>query len=305
MTPRNGSIAGYTIVASDFLSHGTRCAGRLHLPDALAAQPVVIMAHGFALEQAFGLSAYAERFVAAGLAAFLFDYRNFGESDGSPRNLVDPRRHVQDWRAALAHVHSLKSVDTERIALWGTSFAGGHVIVTAAREPGIAAVVSQVGHADGLATIRALGPRLVLQGVAAGLRDVGRALTGRAPYCVPVVAAPGTYAAMNTPDALPGYMGIVPQGSAWRNEFPARGLLTVPLYRPIAYATRVRAPALVIVADGDSVCPPEAMVRAAARMANARLVRLPGGHFDVYAGDVFEQVVRLESEFLAQHLSAG
>ena len=107
------------------------------------------------------------------------------------------------------------------------------------------------------------------------------------------------------PDALPGYMRLVPPSSAWRNEFPARGLLTVPLYRPIAYAARVRAPALIVVADGDSVCPPEAMARAAACMPNARLVRLPIGHFDVYAGEVFEQVVRIEVEFLAHHLLAG
>ena len=305
MARQHGSTAGHTVAVSDFLSHGTRCAGRLYLPHGVAEPPVVIMAHGFALEQAFGLGAYAERFVDAGMAAFVFDYRNFGESDGRPRNLVDPRRHVQDWRAALAHVRSMKGVGSGRIALWGTSFAGGHVIVTAAREPGIGAVVSQVGHADGLATIRAVGPRMALHGVAAGLRDLGRALTGREPYCVPVVAAPGTYAAMNTPDALPGYMRLVPPSSAWRNEFPARGLLTVPLYRPIAYAARVRAPALIVVADGDSVCPPEAMARAAARMPNARLVRLPIGHFDVYAGEVFEQVVRIEVEFLAHHLLAG
>src|SRR5512141_2922111 len=175
MTPRNGSIAGHTVVASDFVSHGTRCAGRLYLPAGVAAPPVVIMAPGFCLEQAFGLPAYAERFADAGMAAFGFDYRNFGESDGSPRQLVDPRRHVQDWRAALAHVRSMKGVANGRIALWGTSFAGGHVIVTAALEPGVAAVVSQVGHADGLATIRALGPRLALHGVAAGLRDLWRA----------------------------------------------------------------------------------------------------------------------------------
>lgn len=47
------------------------------------------------------------------------------------------------------------------------------------------------------------------------------------------------------------------------------------------------------------------MARAAARMPNARLVRLPVGHFDVYAGEPFEEIVRLESEFLAEHLLTG
>ncbi len=39
-------------------------------------------------------------------------------------------------------------VDVRRIGLWGTSFAGGHVLVTAAKEGiNISAVVSQVGPA--------------------------------------------------------------------------------------------------------------------------------------------------------------
>ena len=34
----------------------------------------------------------------------VFDYRTFGGSDGEPRHWVSPRRHVEDWRAALAFV---------------------------------------------------------------------------------------------------------------------------------------------------------------------------------------------------------
>jgi cephalosporin-C deacetylase-like acetyl esterase len=42
---------------------------------------------------------------------------------------------------------SVKKVKTDKLALWGSSFGGGHVIVTAATHPNkekIAAVVSQV-----------------------------------------------------------------------------------------------------------------------------------------------------------------
>jgi hypothetical protein len=37
------------------------------------------MAHGFGAERTFGLEPFAERFARAGLAAFLFDYRCFGD----------------------------------------------------------------------------------------------------------------------------------------------------------------------------------------------------------------------------------
>ncbi len=51
-----------------------------------------------------GFTAYAERFAAEGWAVFFFDYRNFGRSEGRPRNLIDPVRHVQDYHAAIVHV---------------------------------------------------------------------------------------------------------------------------------------------------------------------------------------------------------
>jgi alpha-beta hydrolase superfamily lysophospholipase len=40
------------------------------------------MAHGFGAERAFQLPADADRFVDRGVAALLFDYRGFGDSEG-------------------------------------------------------------------------------------------------------------------------------------------------------------------------------------------------------------------------------
>jgi fermentation-respiration switch protein FrsA (DUF1100 family) len=83
------------------------------------------MAHGFGAERTWRLPAFAERFAEHGLATLFFDYRSFGDSDGEPRNLVSPRRHVADWAAAVDHARSLSGVDGDRLALWGTSFWGG------------------------------------------------------------------------------------------------------------------------------------------------------------------------------------
>ncbi len=88
------------IKKSDFNSRGVRCDGDLYLPEGVNKPPVVIMAHGMAAQKDFRLPAYAERFVEKNMAAFLFDYRTFGKSDGEPRQMVDPDLHVQDWQAA-------------------------------------------------------------------------------------------------------------------------------------------------------------------------------------------------------------
>lgn len=102
----------------------------------------------------FKLQDFASRFIDENIAAFLFDYRTFGKSDGEPRQLVDPFRHVEDWHAAIAHIRTLKEIDTKRIALWGSSFSGGHVIMCAAKDNDIAAVVSQIPFVSGLSSLR-------------------------------------------------------------------------------------------------------------------------------------------------------
>jgi pimeloyl-ACP methyl ester carboxylesterase len=287
---------------SDFVSRGTRCAGWLYLPDGVTDPPVVIMAHGFAAERTFRLPAYAEKFVERGLAVFLFDYRNFGGSDGEPRNLVNPWRHVQDWQAAIAHVRGLSSVQTEKIALWGSSFSGGHVTVVAAKDPGISAIVSQVPFVDGLSTLDTLGAAQALKATVAGFRDLGRMLTFRSPYCVPVVADPNEFGAMNKPDSKPGYLAIVPEDSTWKNACPARIMLAFSLYRPISFASRVKCPAFVLLAETDSLIPAEAVEKFASRLPRAEVARVPLGHFDVYVGEAFEETVKLEADFLEKHL---
>ncbi len=73
--------------------------------------PCVVMAHGFGGTRTARLDAFAERFAAAGLAAVVFDYRYFGDSTGEPRQLIDIKRQIDDWRAAVAFTRTLPEVD--------------------------------------------------------------------------------------------------------------------------------------------------------------------------------------------------
>lgn len=291
----------FTRVDSDFISRGIRCGGWLYYPDETVEPPVVIMAHGFAAERTFRLPAFAEKFVQRGLAVFLFDYRNFGSSDGEPRNLVNPYRQIQDWKAAIAHVRTLKGINRSKIALWGSSFSGGHVIVIASSDPEIAAIVAQVPFVDGLSMLK-FGWQYIFQGTIAGIRDLIRKLTFRKPYYVPVVADPGTFAIMNTPDSKPGYMAMVPQNSSWENKCPARICLMVPFYRPICFAHKVTCPALILLAEGETLLPIAKTKQTAARMKNGILVSTSAGHFDPYMGEKFEEVAQIEADFLVNHL---
>jgi uncharacterized protein len=291
-------------VDSDFFSRGTRCAGTLYLPDA-EKPPVVVMGHGFAAERSFRLPAFAERFASKGIAAYLFDYRNFGDSDGEPRNLVSPRRHIQDFNAAIAHIRSLSEVNGSKLAIFGSSYGGGHVLVVAAKDPQVSAVISQVPFVNGLAYLLQHSPKYSVQGTYHGTRDIINMLLLRPPHLVPVISDSGPFACMNTPEAMPGYSAIIPEGSNWRNEVPARAGVTLAFYWPDIYASRIKCPVLMIGGETDTVVPYKAALRAAGRIKNCKTVSLPVGHFEAYVGDTFEKVVEIEGDFLRETLLGG
>ena len=139
----------FTTAEESFLSQGVRCAARVYRPAAVEARPVVVMGHGFAGVRALRLYAYAERFAEAGYVVVVFDYRGFGDSDGSPRQILDIAMQLQDWRAALQFARELPGVDPQQVVAWGTSLGGGHVITLAGQGEPIAAIIAQVPHVSG------------------------------------------------------------------------------------------------------------------------------------------------------------
>ncbi len=285
-----------------FDSGGQRCAAWLYRPEGATA--CVVLAHGWTGLREQRLDAFAERFADAGLAALVFDYRHFGASEGEPRSLLDIRRQLADWRAAIAYARSLEGIDWGRVALWGSSFSGGHVIVLAAGDPRIAAVIAQVPFVDGLANLLRLGRMHALRLTVEGIRDQAGAMAGRPPHMLPSVGPPGSIAVMNSPDAEPGFFALTPEGLSWPNEAAARVALRVGAYRPIRKAGRVRCPILFAVADDDVITPPDLAAKAAARAPRSEVRHYPGGHFDPYVGELFERVVADQTGFLLRHLGA-
>jgi fermentation-respiration switch protein FrsA (DUF1100 family) len=286
-----------------FYSNGDWCAAWLYRPDKTGPRPLVVMAHGFSATRELRLDSYAERFQAAGIGVLLFDYRHFGASGGEPRQLLDIARQHEDYRAALAYGRDLDWVDGRRVALFGSSFSGGHVVALAAEQPGVAAVIAQCPFTDGLATLRQTGAGAALRLTAAGLRDQWRALRGTPPHYIPAVAAPGSLAAMTTPDAEPGMRALVPAETTWENSVAARIALRISTYRPGTAAEQVRCPLLACVCEHDLLCPAQRTVQLLARAPQAQIVRYPIGHFEIYVGEHFERALADQLQFLAQHLS--
>ena len=290
------------IASIDFYSDGTRCRGRLFLPEGEEWPPVVVMGHGLGAQQDFRLPAFAERFVARGLAVFTFDYRHWGESDGEPRQLLIPQKQKQDWHAALACVRGLAQVDGKRLAIWGSSFGGAHVIQVAADDHNISAVVSQVMAADTASAVKSFGLGYMLKTASLSIADSLRGMLGLKPLYLPLVGKPGETAVMNTAECWDGYLGLVPEGSNWRNEVTARSVLRLASYRATTVAHKVTAPTLLMGGQHDSLVAIEDIRKLAAKMPDAVLQEYDCDHFQPYYPPMFETFVSRQADFLVEKL---
>ncbi len=187
------------------------------------------------------------------------------------------------------------------------------MIVTAAKESDISAVVAQVpfvGFVDRLrATVEMAEKRgfgnflsLALRGFSSAIWDnLKQKLTG-SPHYVPVVGEPDEFAILNTEDSKPGILSIIPDGYPWENRTPARIFPKLFTYMPISSVEEVECPTLIIKTESDSIIPPYTVDRAVEEIEDSEIISLNCGHFDVYTGDLFEEVVERESEFLKRHL---
>jgi dienelactone hydrolase len=296
-------MAGFERTDVEFPSGDARCAAWLYRPLKLERPPLVVLGHGFGATREMRLDAYAERFAEAGLACLVFTYRHFGDSGGEPRQLLDVGRQLSDWAAALAYARALPNIDARRIAIWGTSFGGGHVIEMAARDGRVAAVVSQCPFTNGLASLRALGPKSNAKVLPLAIRDLVAARRRAEPVLVPLIGPPGSAAMMTALVAAPGYRALIPADLDFRNGAAARIAFQVGRYRPGRSARNVACPILFCICERDSITPAKTTRRYARHAPRAEIKTYPIGHFDIYLGEAFEQAVSDQTEFLVRHLS--
>jgi dipeptidyl aminopeptidase/acylaminoacyl peptidase len=150
-------------------SDGTRLTGDLFYPKGLKAGdklPALVLCHGWGGVR-IRLNEYAPLFANAGYVVLTFDYRGWGDSDSrlvikgkmpapnengevtvraqAIRELVDPRDQIEDIINCINFISGEPIADPERIGLWGTSYAGGHILRVAAHDSRVKCIVTQVG----------------------------------------------------------------------------------------------------------------------------------------------------------------
>lgn len=300
------------------------------------AWPLVVMGHGLGAQKDMGLANYASAFTREGLAVLVVDYRTFGGSisqGNSYRNLINPWNHVEDILAAISAVRdgsvARGVADVSRLFLWGTSFAGGHMLVAASRlrEQGypVKGVISQVPHLDGrAASLRSMKKRGVVgcaRVLVLALADFARSLLGMSPVYVKIAGVGDETAYMSmTDDEYKIYLSKHPHTyiddgdggrirkyqymGGWQNKAPARTLLLISRYSPIAYVPQVDVPVLFIGSTTDLLCPIDIVRRAQGLLPhkNSELLELDCSHSGVYLGAAFDAALARMIDFVRRNM---
>ena len=291
----------------EFNAEGTILRGWLYLPErAKGRVPAVVMAHGFSAVKEMYLDRFAEVFCDAGIAALVYDNRNFGASDGEPRQEIDPWQQVRDYRHAITWIGSRAEIDTTRIGIWGSSYSGGHVLTVGAIDRRVKCVVSQVPLVSGSRNLK----RLIRADMMAEVRkqfdaDREARFNGATPLMMPVVAEdPMAPAALPTADSWQWFTETGrTRASAWRNEVTLRTVEMLGEYEPGDYIARISpTPLLMLIAAGDHLAiAEEAFIAFNRALEPKRILVLKGGHFDAYVDD-FERASTAARDWFVEHL---
>jgi len=300
---------GVTSKEVAFYSDGVGCYAKLFFPKGFSAAgktPGVVLGQGWAGTH-FSIEKYGARFAERGLVAMVIDYRGWGSSDGFlsqaqatvgkgeaeptrddkrvtnsksdvvlKRTRLIPMKQVEDYRNAISYLQGEPGVDPDRIGVWGSSFAGGNVIVTAALDSRVKAVVGQVPAISGKDA--AVGP-VPLRGRA--LEDaIKRARAG--------------------------------QGGEFETGFSTRRMVDletnqmVAEFRPFQYLKAVGdRPVLLIPAEKDELINNRANAYAAIEVLAGpkKLIEVPGiTHFEMYINEAFEISSNAAANWFREHL---
>jgi uncharacterized protein len=280
-----------------FYSEGVECHGKIFTPKGFSAEgraPAVALAPDRG-ETAASIEKYAAHFASRGLVAMVIDYRGWGKSGGFPQTVDEvktddrlrfsqmtarvrirrkrliPREQILDIRNALYYLQGEPGVDRERVGVWGAGLAGGHVIVIAATDARVKAVVAQTPVIEG--------------------RD-----TPRKAY-----APTGDLLLAEQKRARAGYL------PGARASIDVETRLALAEYHPFWYVEQIpqKTAALFVIAEKDARVNNETNAIAASKLLKGPtdVTRVPDAtHAQIYSGVAFETAANAAAEWFLKYL---
>lgn len=285
----------------NYLSQGNNIAADLYLPSNLEKPlPLVVMCHGFCGVKGLLLPGFAEQFQKAGFAVIAFDYRGFGESEGEAGRL-QPALQIEDIKATIDFAVQMSIVDADKIALWGTSFGGANAIVAATEDARVKCVAVQVTFGDGERVITGeLGEEEKAKLLGSLQKMQVRKADGGKEMWVPIAKV------LSDEQSKAFYSRYAEDFPALKTKIPFLTTAETLNYKPESYLADLNAPLHITVAEHDGVNPPAESYSLfdAAKEPKQLLSVANATHYDIYEGDLLEQVSAAQIDWFKQHLGA-
>lgn len=254
------TAAGHDTTALEFSVRGQHLAAIMRTPRTRPGTrtPGIVLTGPFTGVKEQAVSIYARQLADAGLATLVFDHRNFGASDGEPRQHEDSAGKLEDLRSATSALAAQPSVDAGRLGCVGVCLGGGYALRHSAFDPRIRAVAFVAAAFN--------DPRAMRQGMGDdGYRELMRAFsaveqrqfdTGEIEY-IPAVDRDGGLAAMPGREPWDYYGTERSEAPGWTNRVTrtsVRELLTFDA--AIGADFLAGTPALFIHGRRDDFCSP-------------------------------------------------
>jgi hypothetical protein len=289
--------------AVEFYSEGFKLVGDIYVPDGLPSgeqRAAVLLCHGYTGVKDLYLPDNAKTLNDAGYVVMTFDYKGWGESEGT-RSRLAPYSRVADVQAAMTYLGMQPEADADRIGLYGTSYGGATVSWTGAVDQRAKCIVSVVGIGHGarwMSRVRRVDEWFDLQERSKEDREK-RASTGESEYVD------------RSEILLPDRQSAELAAAARRNNPAAVG--TIPLeyvddtigFNPEWIVDKISPrPILFITSDNDRLVLPEESEQLYAHAGDPKkLVVLKGyGHYEVYSEPAFSEVMAATLEWYEVYL---
>jgi fermentation-respiration switch protein FrsA (DUF1100 family) len=252
-------------------------------------------------------SAYAEKLAANGFIGLAFDYRNYGESEGEPRQFEDPALKLRDLESAVTYLLSLPYV--ESVGALGVCTSGGNVSYLAAADKRVKAIAMVASHLADQSILAALyGSDEKVDALRkAGIKARHRYEETGENTIIPAYSNVDQTASHVGP--MEYYMDKSRGGGVkeWKNEFSVMSWETWLDFDPVSKAQDINIPVIMFHSDRCAL-PDNARKFYNALQTRKELVWGDGYHFDYYdkpeqIAAVIEKVGEFFWSNLAQRLS--
>lgn len=276
----------------EIYSDGIIIRGKHYLATEGKLNRTILMCHGFAGTQNLFLPNYANFFKKEGFDVITFDYRGFGESDGTLE--IIPENQMRDIMNIILYIKNVDILKENKLYLWGTSLGGNYALQIASLIDGISGVYSQITFSNGERNNTAL------------LTD-----TEKEKYLDQFKKIKYKEIVENKRLLLTLKKLLTDEQSRkflenYKVKYPELletklSLLTVYDINKISMdylISKIKAPVLLTKAKNDSVNLPEEMDYIFKKLnCEKKMLEYCCGHYDVYEGDTFEESIREQLEW--------